>query len=248
MSTSSFIFSSASASGRAIASPVTPMTLTLCCSTRRHVSSASNLSTMTAVLPSNVDAEDRELPGAVHERRDRQADAALRCRGSILSLAAVGVVTRSPLSASMPPAERVVHVFLAPHHALGHAGGAAGVEEVHVVVGALAEVTLGRSCRDGGFELDRFELRVVGVGAVPLDAEEVLELRLRVTRRGDDRPVLPLVHERHEVGVVEEVAQLFLDVAEVDVHDARPGSCRSRTSPRPTRCSSWRGCRRGRPP
>ena len=30
-------------------------------------------------------------------------------------------------------AERVVHVFLAPHHALGHAGGPAGVEHVDVV-------------------------------------------------------------------------------------------------------------------
>ena len=47
------------------------------------------------------------------------------------------------------------------------------------------------------------------------------ELRLRVTRRGDERPVLPLVDERDDVGVVEEVAQLLLDVAEVDVHRRR---------------------------
>ena len=37
-----------------------------------------------------------------------------------------------------------------------------------------------------------------------------------------ERPVLALVHERDHVGVVEEVAQLLLDVAEVDVHHARP--------------------------
>ena len=62
MSTSPFIFSSASASGRAIASPVTPIMLTRCFSTRRHVSSASNLSTMTAVFPSHVTRKIENCP------------------------------------------------------------------------------------------------------------------------------------------------------------------------------------------
>ncbi len=48
----------------------------------------------------------------------------------------------------------------------------------------------------------------------------MLELRLGVARGDDDRCVLALVHERDHVGVVEEVAQLLLDVAEVHVHDA----------------------------
>jgi hypothetical protein len=189
------------------------------------------------------DAEDRELPGTVHERRDGQADAALRDRS--VDLVARRRRSRDPLAVQRvdTSSERVVHVFLAPHHTLGQAGGPAGVEEIHVVVGALPEVTLGRSRRDRRFELDRFELRVVGIGAVPLDTEEVLELRLRVTRRGNDRPVLALVHERHEIGVVEQVAHLLFDVAEVDVHDPRPDLVDPYIAST-TRCSSWRGCRR----
>ena len=80
----------------------------------------------------------------------------------------------------------------------------------------------GEPAGDRRLVLDGSSARVVGVGAVPLDADEVLQLRLRVAGRGDERPVLALVDERDHVGVVEEVAQLLLDVAEVDVHDAAP--------------------------
>ncbi len=145
-------------------------------------------------------------------------------------------------------AEREVHVFLAPHHALGHARRAAGVEQVDVVVGALGEVALGRTLRDRGLELDRVERGVVGGRVVPLDADEVLQLGLRATRRRDERAVLPLVEARHDVGVVEQVAQLLFDVAEVDVHRAGPDLVDREQRPRPTRCSSSPGCRRGRRP
>ena len=53
------------------------------------------------------------------------------------------------------PAEHAEHVFLTPHHTLGHAGGAAGVEDVDVVVGAFAEVTLGRPDRERVLVVDR---------------------------------------------------------------------------------------------
>src|SRR2546423_751852 len=39
-----------------------------------------------------------------------------------------------------PAAERAEHILVAPHHALGHARGAARVEEIDVVVGTSGEV------------------------------------------------------------------------------------------------------------
>ena len=43
----------------------------------------------------------------------------------------------SPTSAYVAVGEHAPQVVVAPHHALGHAGGAAGVEEVQVLAGAL---------------------------------------------------------------------------------------------------------------
>src|SRR5207302_1799805 len=53
---------------------------------------------------------------------------------------------------------------------------------------------------------------------VPFDADEMLQAGLGRPRRGDERPVLALVDARDDVGVLEQVAQLLFDVAEVDVH------------------------------
>ena len=53
-------------------------------------------------------------------------------------------------------------------------------------------------------------------------AIEVPQHRQRVADRRDARPVLRVVHERHQVGVVEQVAQLGLDVPVVDVDRDRP--------------------------
>ena len=145
------------------------------------------------------------------------------CDGSILSLAACGVVTRSLRERVDAAAEREVHVFLAPHHALGHAGGAAGVEQVDVVVGALAEVALGRARRDRGLELDRVERRSRRRRSRPTRCgRSAASFGCASRAAATSGAVLALVDERDEVGVLEEVAQLLLDVAEVDVHDARP--------------------------
>ena len=102
-STSSCIFSSASASGRAIASPVTPIMLTRCFSTSRHISSASNLSTITAVLPSQVTRKIENWPAPCMSGGIGRLTSPPAATASIFSLASCGDVTRSLVSASMPP-------------------------------------------------------------------------------------------------------------------------------------------------
>ena len=62
----------------------------------------------------------------------------------------------------------------------------------------------------------RADRRAVGAAAV-VDRDEVAQHRQRVAHRGDARRVLGVVHERDEVGVVEQVPQLGLDVAVVHV-------------------------------
>ena len=58
--------------------------------------------------------------------------------------------------AEVPAAERAEEDVLgAPHHALGHAGGAAGVEDVEVVGGAGPEVACRRRRRERGLVLGR---------------------------------------------------------------------------------------------
>ena len=168
--------------------------------------------------------------------------------GSIFSLAVVRC--RDPLARDRvdAAAERVVHVFLAPHHALRHAGGAARVEQVHVVVGALAEVAFRASptrsrprTRSGRARSRRRRSRPTRCGrsAAASAARRARRPRAgrtragtrarrgRSCRRGSAAPPRRSGSSRSRRG---------------------PGSCRSRTSPRPTRCSSWPGCRRGRRP
>ena len=110
-----------------------------------------------------------------------------------------------------------MHVFLAPHDTLRHAGGAAGVEDVDVVVAALAEVALRRLALRAR---RRTATEPIAEQSVPLPSSiaiEVAQHRQRLAHRRDARRVLRVVHERDEVGVVEQVAQLGLDVAVVHV-------------------------------
>ena len=60
-------------------------------------------------------------------------------------------------------AEHAPEVLVAPHHALGEAGGAAGVDDVDVVGAALAEVALGALAGQRVVERDAAERREVGV-------------------------------------------------------------------------------------
>ena len=82
----------------------------------------------------------RELTRAVHERRRRQVD---RDQSRLAYLA--GELThRLRIVGELEAEERVgggrertEEVFVAPHHGLGHAGGATGIEKEDVVARAL---------------------------------------------------------------------------------------------------------------
>ena len=137
------------------------------------------------------------LAGAVHERRGDEVGERTSHRHLLDQL----VGRRHRLAGVVAPAEEGEEgVLVAPHHPFGHSGGAAGVDDVAVVVGAPREVTVGRGRRQ--------RLLVVGPDAKAGAVERGVELGP--------------VHEYHEVGVVEEVAQLVVDVAKVDVHRRGP--------------------------
>ena len=103
------------------------------------------------------------MGGSVHERRGRERSQA-RAPGSF-----------DELRGGLTDAEaRGEEVGLAPEHALGHAGGAPGVEDVEVV-GAQ---TLGRSgigARQRGLVVDRPGKE--GSGGVVADLQEQGRLR-----------------------------------------------------------------------
>ncbi len=164
-------------------------------------------------------AHDAPLRRSVHERGDRQHRRLRRVREALLDhrLRAVDASVRHGVD---PTAEREEHVLLAPDHALGHARRAARVEDVAVVGGARAEVAFGRSARHRVLEGHRVEPGEVGVAPV-LDDDRVAEHREPVEHAAHPGCELALVDERLEVGVVEEVRELLLDVPEVDVHPDR---------------------------
>ena len=78
-------------------------------------------------------------------------------------------------------------------------------------------------------ELDAAVALVVVVAAV-LDDQDGLDVRGLGQHVGDPVGVLALVHQRDHVGVLEQVPQLALDVAEVDVDQDRAGLDDARAS------------------
>jgi acyl-CoA synthetase (AMP-forming)/AMP-acid ligase II len=117
-------------------------------------------------------------------------------------------------------AQHPPEVLVAPHHALREAGGPAGVDDVQVVGAALGEVALGALAGDGVGVQDAAVGGdvglVVGVDDVGKDHDG---LQRRVVRHAlrNQRGVGPLVDQCDDVGVVEEVVQLALDVPVVHV-------------------------------
>ena len=111
---------------------------------------------------------------------------------------------------------------MAPHHALGEPGGAAGVEQIDVVLAARAEVALRRALLERGVELDTAVALEIFLSTV-LDHEDGLDVRRLGQHVGHPVGVATLVHERHHVRVVEQVLQLAFDIAEVDVDQDRTG-------------------------
>ncbi len=102
---------------------------------------------------------------------------------------------------------------LVPEHALGEAGGAAGVPEQDVVARPLDAW-----CRCVG----RDELLVVRVAAAVVDLDRVSDLRHPVPRGVDAIAERTVVHEHLGVGVVDQLHELVAEIAEVDVGRDRP--------------------------
>ena len=155
------------------------------------------------------------LGGAVHQRRGVQRHHwRVGCSGLVGQFLSVG----DPFVGVgvHPAAERIEHVLVAPHHPLGHAGGAAGVEHVEVVARAFQLWTFGTGVGDRLRPRHRTHSGRVGVAAV-LDHHEVPQAGHASGYRLDAVEVGPVVDEGDQVGVVEQVGQLVFDVAEVDV-------------------------------
>ena len=106
-----------------------------------------------------------------------------------------------------------------PHHTLREPGGAAGVQQIDVVRAAFTEITLGRGLFEGRIELDAAVALVIPIFWVTavLHHQHGLHVRCLGQHVGDAVGVAPLVHQGHHVGVLEQVLQLALDIAEVDV-------------------------------
>ena len=102
-----------------------------------------------------------------------------------------------------------------PHHALGHAGGAAGIDEHHVVGAALDAERLPVAGLAQGFET----LRAVAALA---DLDEDLHLGQAVLDRVDVMPELLAVNHDRGVGIVEDVIDFFRCVAIVHIHMHQP--------------------------
>ena len=118
-----------------------------------------------------------------------------------------------------PTTEGVEDVLVAPDHPFGQAGRPAGIEDVVVVVGPRGEVALGTAnghrLLEGDRPLGQRHSRPV------LDAYQEPEPRQLGQELGHLRSVLGLVYQGHQVGVGEQVAELVLHVAVVDVDPDR---------------------------
>src|SRR5207248_4292384 len=96
-----------------------------------------------AHLAAPVEADERrQLGRAVHERRHREGRAWLPAGGLLGDLLGAPGWLPGGVAAAHT---REQDVLLAPHHALGHAGRAAGVDDVEVAGRAGCELPVRRS-------------------------------------------------------------------------------------------------------
>ena len=164
--------------------------------------------------------EHRGLRSTVHERTEREGHHRLVARGRPRLVELLEPVAAHEVDAAT---EHPPEVGMAPHHALREAGRAAGVDDVEVVVGALLEVAIGALARERVGPLDPAVRRDVGrrvrLGRVR-DGHHRLQPGVLGCGARHERSVGTLVQERDDVGVVEDVVELALDVAVVHVdHD-----------------------------
>ncbi len=170
-----------------------------------------------------VEADERHpLGGPVHQRRQDEEPQRLgerRRRGGHV------VVVRHRLAGQdVPPAHgRHVDVVLAPQHALRHPGRAARVEDVEVVGRRRRRRRPGGGVdgRERGLVLDGPGQQVVPGVVGHLDQH--LQRGEAVEEGGQRGGEGVVVDEGPAAGVVEQVEQLVLDVAVVDVERRHPG-------------------------
>ena len=161
------------------------------------------------------EVERHPVRGAVHERRT----------GEELHAAVHGVrrdlLVRGPLLlvvAPSPAHRRDEDVALPPHHALGHAGRSARVEDIQVVGGpGLDELgrQLGRLGVEGVVEPHRAGEQIVARSVRHL--EQHVEVLQPVTHCGQDRCECRVVHDGASRRVAQQVLELVGHVAVVDV-------------------------------
>ena len=165
-------------------------------------------------LPKEVNCD-----GAVHQGRGGDGDGVFRGAGALGGFVEA-VDRRDPQHGVAAAAQHLEQVVLPPHHALGHAGGAAGVEDQQVVAGPPPgrPHALGPPADDGLVVLGEGRRRVSGLGHrdPQLHARQPAADRLHGRREGG------VEHHRLGVGVVEQVDQFVGDIAVVGVdrHEA----------------------------
>jgi len=139
--------------------------------------------------------------------------------GSASSTRRIGFANASPTIASeVTPSRSIVcpeHVVLAPHHTLGHAGRAAGVEEVDVVATAAPSRCHAIGAAGGRILVRRRPVGARTVGVV--DPQPRLHLRQPVADRVDRVGERTVEDDRAGVGVVPQVQQLVGGVSVVRV-------------------------------
>ncbi len=157
--------------------------------------------------------ERHPVRGPVHERARREAaGAAGECLVADLFGRLDGPARKVATSEG---AEE--DVLVAPHHPLRHSGGAAGVQHVMIVRRSDGEVAAAARDGDRVLVVDRVEPGDVQAGAV-FDGDEVRELGDEVLDRGELGRELAMEDHGLGVRIVEQIPELFLDVAVVDVH------------------------------
>ena len=132
--------SSDSTSGLPMASPVIMTEFTPSVSTRCHTSCGSNLAMSTILEPTKL------CPMTHHWVAPCMSGA--MGRWTMAPSAPLATIVRGVVDAGVgggvgAAAQGIEDVLVAPHHTLGHARGAAGVEDVEVVARAGSEVALG---------------------------------------------------------------------------------------------------------
>ena len=112
--------------------------------------------------------------------------------------------------------------MLTPQHTLGHPGGAAGVEDVEIVAAGGGHSSGGFGCGGDGFVIDRaVQQRIAGIIG---DLDEHLKIGQPVPDRGHLRGELRGVDQGLGSRVAQQVEQLLLDVAVIDVERRNPGA------------------------